>query len=236
MGRIFQTRKATIFARNDRVSKAFTKIGKEIAIAVKAGGGNPDTNSRLRTAMQNGKGVGMPKDKVEAAIKRALNKDEKNLEEQVYEGYAPNGVALMIECATDNPTRTISNLRVIMSKGGGTIGSQGSVAFTFDRMGVFKVDKTKVNLDEIELDLIDFGAEEIDSDDEDIIIYTPYTDFGKMQKGLESKNIEAMSSELQQIPNNYKEGLTEEQANQVLQLVAKLEDDEDVQQVFHNLK
>lgn len=236
MGRIFQTRKATIFARNDRVSKAFTKIGKEIAIAVKAGGGNPDTNARLRTAMQNGKGVGMPKDKVEAAIKRALNKDEKNLEEQVYEGYAPNGVALMIECATDNPTRTISNLRVIMSKGGGTIGSQGSVAFTFDRMGVFKVDKTKVNLDDIELDLIDFGAEEIDSDDEDIIIYTPYTDFGKMQKGLESKNIEAKSSELQQIPNNYKEGLTEDQANQVLQLVAKLEDDDDVQQVFHNLK
>lgn len=236
MGRIFQTRKATIFARNDRVSKAFTKIGKEIAIAVKAGGGNPDTNSRLRTAMQNGKGVGMPKDKVEAAIKRALNKDEKNLEEQVYEGYAPNGVALMIECATDNPTRTISNLRVIMSKGGGTIGSQGSVAFTFDRMGVFKVDKTKVNLDDIELDLIDFGAEEIDSDDVDIIIYTPYTEFGKMQKGLESKSIEAKSAELQQIPNNYKEGLTEEQANQVLQLVAKLEDDEDVQQVFHNLK
>lgn len=236
MGRIFQTRKATIFARNDRVSKAFTKIGKEIAIAVKAGGGNPDTNSRLRTAMQNGKGVGMPKDKVEAAIKRALNKDEKNLEEQVYEGYAPNGVALMIECATDNPTRTISNLRVIMSKGGGTIGSQGSVAFTFDRMGVFKVDKTKVNLDDIELDLIDFGAEEIDSDDEDIIIYTPYTEFGKMQKGLESKNIEAKSAELQQIPNNYKEGLSEEQANQVLQLVAKLEDDDDVQQVFHNLK
>ena len=154
----------------------------------------------------------------------------------MYEGYAPNGVALMIECATDNPTRTISNLRVIMSKGGGTIGSQGSVAFTFDRMGVFKVDKAKINLDETELDLIDFGAEEIDSDDEDIIIYTPYTEFGKMQKGLESKNIEAKSSELQQIPNNYKEGLSDEQANQVLQLVAKLEDDDDVQQVFHNLK
>ncbi len=236
MGRIFQTRKATIFARNDRVSKAFTRIGKEIAIAVKAGGGIPENNARLKTAIQNAKGANMPKDRVEAAIKRATTKDEKGLQEQTYEGYAAHGVALMIECATDNPTRTIANLRVIMSKGNGSIGSQGSVAFTFDRMGVFKVDKTKVNLDEIELELIDFGAEEINSDDEDVIIYTPYTEFGKMQKGLEAKNIEAKSSELQQIPNNYKEDLTEEQANQVLQLVAKLEDDDDVQQVFHNLK
>lgn len=236
MGRIFQTRKATIFARNDRVSKAFTRIGKEIAIAVRLGGGNPDNNSRLKTAMQNAKGVSMPKDKVEAAIKRATSKDEKDLQEQVYEGYAPNGVALMIECATDNPTRTIANLRVIMSKGNGSIGSQGSVAFTFDRKGVFRIDKTKCNLDDIELDLIDMGAEEIDTDDEDIIIYSAFTDFGKMQKGLEEKKIEAKSSELQQIPNNYKEGLTEEQENAVLQLVAKLEDDDDVQHVFHNLK
>ena len=236
MGRIFQTRKATIFARNDRVAKAFTRIGKEIAIAVKAGGGIPENNSRLKTAINNAKGVNMPKEKVEAAIKRATSKDDKGLAEQVYEGYAPHGVAMMIECATDNTTRTISNLRVIVSKGGGTIGSQNSVGFIFDRKGVFRIDKTKLNLDEMELDLIDSGAEEIDTDDDDVIIHTAFIDFGKMQKFLEEKSIAAKSSELQQIPNNYKEGLTEEQENQVLQLIAKLEDDDDVQQVFHNLK
>jgi len=236
MGRIFETRKATIFARNARISKAFTRIGKEIALAVKSGGPNPDSNPRLRVAMQNAKGASMPKDKIEAAIKRASSKDEKGLEEVLYEGYAPHGVALMIETATDNPTRTVANLRLIMSKGNGTLGNSGSVSFAFNRMGVFKILKGDINLEEMELDLIDLGAEEITQDDEHIIVYTQFADFGNMQKGLEDKSIPVKSAELVRVPTSYKEDLTDAQEEEVLNLVESLEADDDVQQVFHTLK
>lgn len=236
MGRIFETRKATIFARNARISKLFTRIGKEIALAVKSGGPNPESNPHLRVVIQNAKGASMPKEKIEAAIKRASSKDEKGLEEVVYEGYAPHGVALMIETATDNPTRTVANLRLIMSKGNGTLGTSGSVAFAFTRKGIFKILKSDINLEEMELDLIDAGAEEITQDEEHVIIYTQFADFGNMQKGLDEKNIVVKSAELIRVPTAYKEDLTDAQEEEVLNLVESLEEDDDVQQVFHTLK
>jgi YebC/PmpR family DNA-binding regulatory protein len=236
MGRIFETRKHKIFARNDRMAKAFTRIGKDIAMSVKSGGPDPANNARLRIIIQNAKGLNMPKDRVDAAIKRAVSKDEKDYHEMIYEGYAPHGVALVVETATDNPTRTVANLRLIFSKGNGTMGSSGSVGFMFDRKSIFKIAKSNINLDEMELDLIDFGAEEIEQDDDNVIIYAPFTAFGNMQKGLESKNIPVVSAELVRIPTNYKEGLSEAEEEEVLNLVANLEADDDVQQVFYNLK
>src|SRR6218665_3807352 len=186
MGRIFEKRKHKMFARFDRMAKAFTRIGKDIAIAVKQGGPNPDHNPRLRMAIQNAKGVNMPKDRVESAIKRASSKEEKDFQEVTYEGYAPHGVPLMIECASDNPTRTVANVRLHFSKGGGSMGNSGSVAFMFERKGVFKFDPAKINIDELELDLIDAGADDIDQQEEEVIIYTKFTEFGHMQKFLES--------------------------------------------------
>jgi len=234
MGRIFEKRKHVMFARFDRMAKAFTRIGKDIAIAVKQGGPNPEYNPKLRAAIQNAKGVNMPKDKVEAAIKRASSKEEKDFQEVTYEGYAPHGVPIMIETATDNPTRTVANVRLIFSKNGGSMGNSGTVAFMFERKGIFKFDPTKINLDELELDLIDAGAEDIERDDEEITIYTKFTEFGHMQKFLESKNLEPKSSQLQYIPTTTKE-LSEEEQDEVLKLVAALEGDDDVQAVYHNL-
>jgi YebC/PmpR family DNA-binding regulatory protein len=234
MGRIFEKRKHKMFARFDRMAKAFTRIGKDIAIAVKQGGPSPENNPKLRMAIQNAKGVNMPKDKVEAAIKRASSKEEKDFQEVTYEGYAPHGVPLMVECATDNPTRTVANVRLHFSKNGGSMGNSGSVAFLFERKGVFKFDPAKLNLDELELDLIDAGAEDIERNDEEIIVYTKFTEFGHMLKFLESKNLEPKSSELQYIPNTTKE-LSEEQQDEVLKLVEVLEGDDDVQAVYHNL-
>ncbi len=176
----------------------------------------------------------MPKDKVEAAIKRASSKEEKDFQEVTYEGYAPHGVPLMVECATDNPTRTVANVRLHFSKNGGSMGNSGSVAFLFERKGVFKFEPAKLNLDDLELDLIDAGAEDIERNDEEIIIYTKFTEFGHMLKFLESRNLEAKSSELQYIPNTTKE-LSEEQQDEVLKLVEVLEGDDDVQAVYHNL-
>lgn len=234
MGRIFEKRKHVMFARFDRMAKAFTRIGKDIAIAVKQGGPNPEYNPKLRAAIQNAKGVNMPKDKVEAAIKRASSKEEKDFQEVTYEGYAPHGVPIMIETATDNPTRTVANVRLIFSKNGGTMGNSGTVAFMFERKGIFKFDPTKINLDEMELDLIDAGAEDIERDDEEITIYTKFTEFGHMQKFLESKNLEPKSSQLQYIPTTTKE-LSEAEQDEVIKLVAALEGDDDVQAVYHNL-
>jgi YebC/PmpR family DNA-binding regulatory protein len=234
MGRIFEKRKHKIFARMDKMAKAFTKIGKEIAIAVKAGGPDPDNNPRLRLAIQNGKGVNMPKDRVEAAIKRASSKDAGNYEEATYEGYAAHGVALMIDCATDNSTRTVANVRMYFSKGNGSLGTTGSVSFMFDRKGVFTLSKEGINLEELELDLIDFGAEDIQSDDEHIYIYTKFTDFGTMQKGLESKSIIPISAEKQWIPLSTKE-VTEAQEEEVMKLIETMEEDDDVQSVYHNM-
>ncbi len=234
MGRIFEKRKHKIFARNAKMSKAFTKIGKEINIAVKSGGGNPETNSKLRTIIQNAKGLNMPKDKVEAAIKRATSKEDKDYQEVVYEGYAPHGVPILVECATDNPTRTVANVRLIFTKNDGSMGNSGSVAFMFERKGVFKFAPNVLNLEELELDLIDAGAEDIEQNEEETVVHTKFTDFGQMVKFLEDKKIEATSAELQYIPTTTKE-LSEAEQDEVLKLVDALEEDDDVQNVYHNL-
>ncbi|MBS1542666.1 MAG: YebC/PmpR family DNA-binding transcriptional regulator [Bacteroidetes bacterium] len=234
MGRIFEKRKHKMFARFDRMAKAFTRIGKDIAIAVKQGGPNPDNNPRLRLAIQNAKGVNMPKDRVEAAIKRASSKEEKDFQEVVYEGYAPHGVPVVVECATDNPTRTVANIRLHFSKNGGNMGNSGSVSFMFERKGVFKFAPDRINLDEIELDLIDAGAEDIQRDEEEIIVYTRFAEFGHMQKFLESKGLAAKSSELQYVPTTTKE-LGEAEQDEVMECISALEEDDDVQTVYHNL-
>ncbi len=223
-----------MFARFDRMAKAFTRIGKDIAIAVKQGGPLPENNPKLRLAIQNAKGANMPKDRVEAAIKRASSKDEKDFQEVTYEGYGPHGVPLIVECATDNPTRTVANVRLIFAKNGGSMGNSGSVVFMFERRGVFKFDPAKLNLDELELDLIDAGAEDIERGEDEIIVYTKFTEFGHMQKFLESKHLDAKSSELQYIPTTTKE-LTEAEQDEVLKLIELLEADDDVQNVYHNL-
>lgn len=234
MGRIFEKRKHKMFARFDKMAKAFTRIGKDISIAVKQGGPNPDYNPKLRMAIQNAKGVNMPKDKVDAAIKRASSKEEKDYQEITYEGYAPHGVPVLVECATDNPTRTVANIRLHFSKNGGSMGNSGSVSFLFERKGVFKFDPSAINLEELELDLIDAGAEDIEQHEDEIIVYTKFTEFGAMQKFLESRKLEPRSSELQYIPTTTKE-LPEDQQDEVLKLVEALESDDDVQAVHHNL-
>jgi YebC/PmpR family DNA-binding regulatory protein len=234
MGRVFEKRKHKMFARFDRMAKAFSRIGKDIAIAVKHGGPLPENNPKLRMCIQNARGVNMPKDRVDAAIRRASSKEEKDFQEVVYEGYAPHGVPVVVECATDNPTRTVANIRLAFSKNGGAMGNSGSVAFMFERKGVFKFEPTKLNLDEYELDLIDAGAEDIERGDEDTIVYTKFTEFGHMLKFLESKHLEAKSSELQYVPTTTKE-LPEDQQDEVLKCVEALEADDDVQNVYHNL-
>lgn len=234
MGRIFEKRKHKMFARFDKMAKAFTRIGKDIAIAVKNGGTNPDNNPKLRMAIQNAKGVNMPKDRVENAIKRASSKEEKDFQEVVYEGYAPHGVPVMVECATDNPTRTVANIRLHFSKNDGAMGNSGSVSFLFERKGVFKFEPSKLNLSELELDLIDAGAEDIQQDEEEITVYTKFTEFGHMAKFLESKKLDAKSSQLQYIPTSTKE-LSEAEQDDVLKCIAALEEDDDVQNVYHNL-
>lgn len=236
MGRIFEVRKSTMFARWDRMAKQFTRIGKEIAIAVKAGGPDPATNPALRRCVANAKGVNMPKDRVEAAIKRAQGKEMTNYEEVVYEGYAPHGVAVLVETATDNPTRTVANVRMHFRKCEGSLGNSGSVGFLFHRMGEFKIKNDGQDFEELELDLIDHGLQEIGEDGEgNIVLRTEYDDFGVMTKALEDKGITPVSAELTRIPTTTVE-LPEEQAKDVLELVDRLEQDDDVQKVYHNLK
>jgi YebC/PmpR family DNA-binding regulatory protein len=235
MGRIFEVRKATMFARYDRMAKQFSRIGKEIAIAVKKGGADPTTNPQLRRIIQNGKAVNMPKDRIESAIKNALGKDTSNYDEVLYEGYAPHGIAVLVVTATDNTTRTVANVRSHFNKGGGTLGNSGSVGFLFKHMGVFKLTNEGIDMDEMELELIDAGLEEIGEDSEgNIIIRSSFNDFGTMQKALEEKNITPISSEIEWIPLNTV-SVTEEQANDVMKLIARVEEDDDVQQVFHNM-
>lgn len=240
MGRIFEVRKSTMFARWDRMAKQFTRIGKEIAIAVKTGGPDPATNPALRRCMQNAKSVNMPKDRVEAAIKRAQGKEMDNYDEILYEGYAPHGVAVLVETATDNHVRTVANVKSHFNKGGGALGNSGSVAFQFKKMGVFKVKPEGLNPEDLELELIDYGLEELgDSTGENgediLVIRCGFTDFGNMQKALEEKNITPLSAEVEWIPATTVE-LPEDQAQEVLKLVDRLEQDEDVQKVFHNLQ
>ncbi|MEZ4899801.1 MAG: YebC/PmpR family DNA-binding transcriptional regulator [Saprospiraceae bacterium] len=240
MGRIFEVRKHSMFARYDRMAKQFTRIGKEIAIAVKAGGPDPDSNPALRRVMQNAKGVNMPKDKVEAAIKRAMGRDMSDYEEVLYEGYAPHGVAVLIETATDNITRTVANVRAIFNKYNGSLSTAGSVSFQFKRMGVFKLDPAGLNVEELELELIDFGLEEMgegtgEEGEEILVIRVPFVEFGNMQHALEDKGLKVISSELEWIPLNLVK-VAEEEEQEVLKLIGKLEEDEDVQKVFYNLE
>ncbi len=240
MGRIFEVRKSAMFARWDRMAKQFTRIGKEIAIAVKAGGPDPATNPALRRCMQNAKSVNMPKDRIEAAIKRAQGKEMENYDEILYEGYGPHGVAVLVETATDNHVRTVANVKSHFNKGGGALGNSGSVAFQFKKMGVFKLKPEGLSTEDLELELIDYGLEELgestgENGEDILIIRCGFTDFGNMQKALEEKNITPISAEVEWIPSTTVE-LPEDQAQEVLKLVDRLEQDEDVQKVFHNLQ
>ncbi len=235
MGRAFEYRKEKKFKRWDAMAKNFTRVGREIAIAVKSSGPDPENNHKLRLALQNAKGVQMPKDRVEAAIKRASSKEEGDFEEIVYEGYGPYGVAMMIDCATDNPTRTVANIRMYFNRGNGSLGTQGSVGFSFERKGLFKIEKDKVNLEELELDLIDGGAEDISEEEGLILVTTGFTDFGTMQNKLEELKVEAKSAELVRMPLN-KVDLPDEQMEEIYTLIDKFEEDDDVVSVFHNMK
>ena len=243
MGRAFEFRKGRKMKRWDRMSKDFTRIGKEIVMAVKEGGPNPDSNARLRTAIQNGKGVNMPKDRVDAAIKRASGKDEKDYQEVVYEGYGPHGVAIVVETATDNPTRTVSNVRLYFNRNSGALGTAGSSDYTFTRKGVFKLAAEGLDRDELELELIDAGAEDVYATTEEdehgtehqyMVIETAFTDFGQMQKALDTKGVNIVSATLQRVPNTTV-SLNDEQAEEVEKLIDKLEEDEDVQAVYHTM-
>ncbi|HEY8367015.1 MAG TPA: YebC/PmpR family DNA-binding transcriptional regulator [Bacteroidia bacterium] len=235
MGRIFETRKHKMFARYDRMAKQFTRIGKEIAIAVKSSGPDPDNNAALRRCIQNARAVNMPKDRIDAAIKRASDKTLDNYEEVLYEGYAPHGIAVLVETATDNSVRTVANVRAHFNKGGGNLGNSGSVSFMFNRMGVFKVKNVTVSEEDLELELIDFGLEELGKDEEgNFIIRCAFTEFGNMQKALEERKIEVESAELEWIPQNTVK-LSEEQEEEVIKLIERLEQDDDVQKVFTNM-
>lgn len=239
MGRAFEFRKERKFKRWAKMAVQFTRLGKEIAMAVKAGGPNPESNSRLRTAIQNSKAVNMPKDRVEAAIKRASSKEEKDYEEIVYEGYAPYGVAVLVETATDNTNRTVANVRSYFNKVGGALGKTGSLDFIFNRKSVFRFEPGEADLDELELELIDGGLEDLfveaDEEGNDVaVIHTSFEDFGKMQRMLEEKGIEVKSAKLERISLSHTE-VTEEQAADVMKLIDKLEEDDDVQAVYHNM-
>src|SRR5678816_3691497 len=219
MGRIFEVRKASMFARWDRMAKQFTRIGKEIAIAVKSGGSDPNTNAALRRCFQNAKSVNMPKDRVEAAIKRAMGKEMENIEEILYEGYAPHGVAILVETATDNHVRTVANVKSHFNKGGGVLGNSGSVAFQFKKMGVFKLKPEGLNTEDLELELIDHGLEELgegtgENGEDVLIVRCGFTDFGRMKKALEDKGIIPITAELEWIPATTIQ-LPEEQAQDV---------------------
>ena len=237
MGRAFEFRKARKMKRWSKMAKTFTRIGKDIVMAVKDGGPNPETNSRLRQVIQNAKAANMPKDNVERAIKKASGADAANYVEMSLEGYSANGVAVFVECTTDNNNRTVANVRSYFNKCDGNLGTNGSLEFIFDRKGVFTVDPSQVEMDleELEMELIDGGLEELEQDEEAITIYTDFADFSNMTNLLENLSIEVKNAELQRIPNNFK-SITSEQAPLVLKLLDKLEEDDDVQNVFHNME
>ncbi|MBL8200868.1 MAG: YebC/PmpR family DNA-binding transcriptional regulator [Chromatiales bacterium] len=239
MGRIFETRKHVMFARWNRMAKQFTRIGKDITIAVKAAGPDPDNNPALRRVIANARAVNMPKDKVDAAIKRASGKDVANYEEVIYEGYAPHGIAVLVQTATDNPTRTVGNVRNVFNKNGGNFATTGSVSFMFRRMGVFRLDPAGIDQDDLELYLIDHGLEEMgestgEKGEPQLVVRCNFGDFGQLQKALEDRGITPLSAEQEYICTTPME-LPEDQAREVLELVDKLEQDEDVQKVFHTL-
>jgi YebC/PmpR family DNA-binding regulatory protein len=239
MGRIFEVRKHTMFARWDRMSKQFSRINKEIVIAVKSGGPDPSSNPALRRVLQNARNVNMPKDKVEAAVKRAVGKDATNYDQIIYEGYAPHGVAVIVEAATDNPTRTVASVRTIFSKNGGNLGATGSVAFQFRKMGVFRLSPAGIDHDDLELYLIDHGLDEMgdstgDKGEPQIVARCAFADFGHMQDALEKRGIKPLKAEHEYICTTPIE-LPEAQANEALTMIDKLEQDDDVQNVYHSL-
>jgi YebC/PmpR family DNA-binding regulatory protein len=237
MGRAFEFRKARKMKRWGQMAKTFTRIGKDIAIAVKSAGPDPNSNSRLRAIMQNAKAANMPKANVENAIKRASSKEQEDYKEIVYEGYGQHGVAILVECTTDNTNRSIANIRSHFTKCGGTIGTSGMLDFIFERKCIFKIAKTDaIDVEELELELIDYGAEEVFLDDENnqINIYGEFASFGSLQKYLESKGFELLGADFERVPNDTKT-LTEEQAADIEKLLERLEEDDDVQNVYHNM-
>lgn len=235
MGRAFEYRKATKMKRWGNMARVFTKLGKQITIAVREGGPESDTNPRLRVLIQQSKKENMPKENVERAIKKAISKDEADYKEVVYEGYGPNGIAIVIETATDNPTRTVANIRSYLTRHGGSLGTSGCLQFLFDHKCVFKIaPKEGVSLEDLELELIDFGVDELVEDEDGVILYGEFQSYSPIQKYLEENGFEIFSAEFERIPNDMKE-LNEEQKAQVTKLLDKIEDDEDVQNVFHNM-
>ncbi len=236
MGRAFEYRKATKMKRWGNMARVFTKLGKQITIAVREGGSEPDTNPRLRVLIQQSKKENMPKENVERAIKKATSKDEADYKEMVYEGYGPNGIAIVVETATDNPTRTVANIRSYLTRHGGSLGTSGCLQFLFDHKCVFKIaPKEGVSLEDLELELIDFGVDELVEDEDSIILYGEFQSYSSIQKYLEENGFEIFSAEFERIPNDTKT-VTPEQREQIEKLIDRLEDDEDVQNVFHNMK
>lgn len=235
MGRAFEFRKGRKMKRWAAMAKTFTRIGKDIVMAVKEGGPNPDTNSRLRAVIQNAKAANMPKDNVERAIKNASNKDTANYKEILFEGYAPHGIAILIETASDNNNRTVANIRSYFNKCNGTMGTQGSVEFMFDHTCNFRIPKEGLDAEELELEFIDFGAEEVFEDEDGILIYAPFNSFGTIQKELENRNIEILSSGFDRIPQITKK-LNAEQIADVEKLIEKIEEDDDVMNVYHTME
>lgn len=236
MGRAFEYRKERKMKRWSQMAKVFTKIGREIALAVKEGGPDPENNPKLRLAVQNAKVANMPKKNVEAAIQRATSKDAEDLQEVVYEGYGPHGVAFIIETLTDNPTRTVANMRFYFSRSNGSLGTSGSVSFMFDRQGEFILDAEGLDMEELELELIDGGAEEIEINEDQIYIYTAFEDFGNMQAKLEELGLEVKEASLQRFANASKKLEDPDQIAEIENLIDKFEDDDDVQKVFHSME
>lgn len=234
MGRAFEFRKERKMKRWSKMSKQFTRIGKDIVMAIKDGGPDPDSNSRLRAVMQNAKAANMPKDNVERAIKRATDKDTSDYKQAWFEGYAPHGIAVLIETATDNNNRTVANVRSYFNKCNGSLGTSGSVEFMFSNQCTFTIEKGDLDPEELELELIDFGAEEVFDDEDTIIIYAEFTSYGSLQKALEEMKLEIVSSGFERIPSDTKT-LTEEQTADVEKMLEKLEEDDDVQNVYHNM-
>ena len=236
MGRAFEYRKARKMKRWGNMAKVFTKLGKDITIAVKSGGPDPETNPRLRVLIQMGRAANMPKENVERAIKKATSKDQADYKEVLYEGYGPFGIAIIVETATDNTTRTVANVRSYFNKYNGSLGTSGSVDFMFDHKCVFKVkEKDGIDLEELELELIDFGVDEIFVEEGEIVIYAEFNSYGTLQKYLDDNGFEVVSCEFERIPFDTKE-LTPEQTEEIEKLLAKFDEDEDVQNVFHNIK
>ncbi|HOO95524.1 MAG TPA: YebC/PmpR family DNA-binding transcriptional regulator [Proteiniphilum sp.] len=235
MGRAFEYRKATKMKRWGNMARVFTKLGKQITIAVREGGPEPDTNPRLRVLMQQAKKENMPKDNVERAIKKATDKDVSDYKEMVYEGYGPFGIAIVVETATDNPTRTVANVRSYFNKHGGSLGTSGSLEFLFDHKCVFKIaEKEGVSIEDLELELIDYGVDELEVEEGEILLYGEFKSYSDIQSYLEENGFEIHSAEFERIPHDTKE-LDDEQRAQIEKLLDKFEEDEDVQNVFHNM-